>query len=103
MRATARAVWDIGTSDVTVVAGDDTARAALQRWSLPDASVNTDMSTEPDQIRTQVAALLAELPDIAPESIGPGHLDDIDIDDVARRLEQAHDVLVQALESVEKD
>ena len=34
VRATARAVWDIGTSDVTVVAGDDTARAALQRWSL---------------------------------------------------------------------
>lgn len=65
--------------------------------------MNTAMSTEPDQIRNQVAALLAELPDIAPESIGPGHLDDIDIDDVARRLEQAHDVLVQALESVEKD
>jgi hypothetical protein len=61
------------------------------------------MSTEPDQIRSQVAALLAELPDIAPESVGAGHLDDIDIDDVARRLEQAHDVLVQALESVEKD
>jgi hypothetical protein len=63
------------------------------------------MSTEPDQIRNRVAALLAELPDIAPESVGAGHLDDIDIDidDVARRLEQAHDVLVQALESVEKD
>ena len=65
--------------------------------------MNTAMSTEPDQIRNQVAALLAELPGIAHESIGPGYLDDIDIDDVARRLEQAHDVLVQALESVEKD
>jgi hypothetical protein len=61
------------------------------------------MSTEPEQIRDQVAALLAELPDIAPESVGPGHLDGIDFDDVARRLAQAHDVLVQALESVEKD
>ncbi len=34
VRATARAVWDTGTADVEVVAGDDTARAALQRWSL---------------------------------------------------------------------
>lgn len=34
VRATARAVWDSGTSNVTVVAGDDTARAALQHWSL---------------------------------------------------------------------
>ena len=65
--------------------------------------MNTAMSTDPDQIRNQVAALLAELPDIAPESVAAGHLDDIDIDDVARRLERAHDVLVQALESVEKD
>lgn len=56
------------------------------------------MTTDPDQIRTQVAALLAELPELPPES----H-DDSTIDDVARRLEQAHDVLVAALESVEKD
>lgn len=65
------------------------------------------MSTDPDQIRHQVAALLAELPEIAPESAGPGGLDDIDIDididAVASRLAQAHDVLVEALESVEKD
>jgi hypothetical protein len=60
------------------------------------------MSTDPQQIRNQVAALLAELPDIAPESADPGGVDDVNIDDVARRLEQAHDVLVQALESVEK-
>ena len=33
VRATARAVWDAGTPR-TVQAGDDTARAALQRWSL---------------------------------------------------------------------
>ena len=31
-------------------------------------SVNTDMSTEPDEIRARIAALLAELPDIE----GPG-------------------------------
>ena len=55
------------------------------------------MSTEPDAIRARIAALLAELPDIE----GPGSAE-IDIDGVATRLEQAHDLLVQALESVEK-
>jgi ribonucleotide monophosphatase NagD (HAD superfamily) len=33
VRATARAVWDADT-ELVVRAGDDTARAALQRWSL---------------------------------------------------------------------
>jgi uncharacterized membrane protein len=47
------------------------------------------MSTETDQIRTRIEALLAGLPD------------DADVDELARRLEEAHDVLVQALESVE--
>ena len=55
------------------------------------------MSTEPDAIRARIAALLAELPDIE----GPGAAD-VDIDGVATRLEEAHDLLVQALESVEK-
>ena len=31
------------------------------------ASVNTDMSTDPDQIRAQIAELLADLPDPAQE------------------------------------
>jgi HAD superfamily hydrolase (TIGR01450 family) len=34
VRATARAVWDTAQPNVEVIAGDDTARAALQRWSL---------------------------------------------------------------------
>jgi hypothetical protein len=55
------------------------------------------MSTEPDEIRSRIAALLAELPDME----GPGAAD-VDIDGVATRLEEAHDLLVQALESVEK-
>ncbi|OBK79619.1 hypothetical protein [Mycobacterium sp. 1274761.0] len=55
------------------------------------------MSTEPDQIRARIAALLAELPDI--EGYGA---EEVDIDSVAARLEEAHDLLVQALESVEK-
>ena len=60
-------------------------------------SVNTDLSTEPDDIRARIAALLAELPDIE----GPGS-SEVDIDCVASRWEDAHDLLVQALESVEK-
>lgn len=60
-------------------------------------SVISDMSTEPDAIRARIAALLAELPDLE----GPGSAE-VDIDSVAARLEEAHDLLVQALESVEK-
>ena len=51
--------------------------------------MNTDMSTEPDEIRARIAALLADLPDV-------------DIDSLAAKLEEAHDLLVYALESVEK-
>lgn len=54
------------------------------------------MSTEPDQIRAQVSELLADLP------VGDLDATDTDIDEVAARLEAAHDVLVHALESVEK-
>jgi hypothetical protein len=61
--------------------------------------VNTDMSTDPDQIRARVAELLADLPDPAQEGVD---LADADIDAIAARLEEAHDLLVQALESVEK-
>jgi hypothetical protein len=57
------------------------------------------MTTEPDQIRAQIDAALAELPSIGAEIT---ELADVDIDDMARRLEEAHDVLVHALESVEK-
>ncbi|MCV7250838.1 hypothetical protein HZU40_22685 [Mycolicibacterium fluoranthenivorans] len=54
------------------------------------------MSTDPEQIRTDIAALLAGLPD--PAVVG---VESLDIDAVAVRLEQAHDLLVRALESVE--
>lgn len=49
-------------------------------------------TTEPDQIRAQIDALLAELPAGA----------EADLDEIARGLSEAHDVLVHALESVEK-
>ena len=56
------------------------------------------MTTDPEQVRVQVDSLLAALPDASAE----GGLQGMEIDEVARRLEEAHDVLVQALESVEK-
>ena len=55
------------------------------------------MSTEPDEIRARIAALLAELPDVDGTDSA-----DVDIDSLAARLEEAHDLLVHALESVEK-
>lgn len=56
------------------------------------------MSNDPDQLSTQVAALLADLP--GPD--GAGDLADCDVDTVAARLEEAHDLLVQALAAVER-
>jgi hypothetical protein len=50
------------------------------------------MSNDPDQIRAQVAELLGE----------PADLSASELDAVAARLEEAHDLLVHALESVEK-
>jgi hypothetical protein len=56
------------------------------------------MINDPDRLRTQVAALLADLPG----QEDAGDLADCDIDTVAARLEQAHDLLVQALAAVER-
>jgi len=64
--------------------------------------VNTDMSTDPDQIRAKIAELLADLPDPAHEGSGFDEIADSQIDAIAARLEEAHELLVQALESVEK-
>ena len=57
------------------------------------------MSPDPDQIRAQIAELLADLPDPAQDGV---ELADAEIDALAARLEEAHELLVQALESVEK-
>ena len=59
--------------------------------------MNVEMTTDPDQIRAQVAALLAELPD--PNAEDAAH---VDVESIAARLEEAHDLLVRALESVER-
>jgi hypothetical protein len=52
------------------------------------------MTTDPDQIRLEIAALLTDLP--APDA------PDADVEAIAARLEEAHDLLVDALESVER-
>jgi len=56
-----------------------------------------DMTTDPDQIRTRVAELLAGLPH--PDASDAEH---VDVETIAARLEEAHDLLVRALESVER-
>jgi hypothetical protein len=53
------------------------------------------MTTDAHQIRAEIAGLLAHLPDTT-------DLGEVDIDAVAARLEEAHEMLVSALESVEK-
>jgi hypothetical protein len=59
--------------------------------------VSVEMTTDPDQIRARVQALLSELPD--PSAEDAAH---VDVESIAVRLEEAHDLLVQALESVER-
>ena len=60
------------------------------------------MTTNPEQIRAEIEALLAQLPDTAdPESLANG-LSLAELEEVARRLSEAHDVLLAALESAEK-
>jgi hypothetical protein len=57
------------------------------------------MTTDPEHIRAEIAELLSDLPDATADGTD---LAALDIDAVAARLEEAHDVLVRALESVEK-
>ncbi len=61
--------------------------------------MNGDMTTDPEQIRADIDAVLAQLPGIDPES---ADVTGVDIDAVGRQLEEAHQILVNALESVEK-
>lgn len=57
------------------------------------------MSTDPDGIRARIDAVLAELPDTTDVENMPA---EADLEELARRLSEAHDMLVQALESAEK-
>ena len=63
--------------------------------------MNTDPHTDPHRIRAEVDQVLSELPSIEPQ--GDTDTDaGLDIDAVGRRLEEAHQILVDARESVEK-
>jgi hypothetical protein len=57
------------------------------------------MNTDPDEIRARIDAVLAELPNLADAENAPA---EADLEELARRLSDAHDMLVQALESAEK-
>jgi hypothetical protein len=60
------------------------------------------MNTDPQQIRAQVDAVLADLPLLDLDFQANTETEVADIDAVGRRLEEAHQILVDALESVEK-
>jgi len=60
------------------------------------------MNSEMQDVRARIAAVLAELPGEAELADLPAHTDLGDFQALAQRLEEAHQVLVRALESVEK-
>ncbi|BBY20804.1 hypothetical protein [Mycobacterium stomatepiae] len=63
------------------------------------------MNIDPAQIRADIDNLLAQLPDLAdPENpeTGSRKFELAELEDIARRLSEAHDVLLAALESAEK-
>ncbi|HTX93732.1 MAG TPA: hypothetical protein VME67_02155 [Mycobacterium sp.] len=61
------------------------------------------MTIDPDQIRAEIGALLARLPEPgAGAEQAPLELRLAELEEIARRLSEAHDVLLAALESAEK-
>ncbi|CAM3206343.1 hypothetical protein MYCO108962_06510 [Mycobacterium colombiense] len=60
------------------------------------------MTIDPDEIRAEIDALLARLPQ-AGDTEDPEQVPSLDeLEEIARRLSEAHDVLLAALESAEK-
>jgi len=57
------------------------------------------MNIDPDQIRADIGALLAQLREPTDAENGPS-LAELEV--IARRLSEAHDMLLQALESAQK-
>jgi hypothetical protein len=72
-------------------ADDDAERSAMRRSGA--------ITTDPEEIRARIDAILAELPDPANLERMPS---EADLEELARQLSEAHDMLVQALESAEK-
>jgi hypothetical protein len=56
------------------------------------------MTIDPDQLRAEIDALVAQLPEPDTEH----QLSLPELEEIARRLSEAHDVLLRALESAEK-
>ena len=56
------------------------------------------MTIDPDQIRAEIDALVAQLPEPDAEH----DLSLAELEEIARRLSEAHNVLLRALESAEK-
>jgi hypothetical protein len=60
------------------------------------------MNIDPDEIRAEIDTLLARLPDPG-DADNPDKVPSLDeLEEIARRLSEAHDVLLAALESAEK-
>ena len=57
------------------------------------------MDIDPDQLRAEIDSLVARLPDAADTE---HDLSLAELEEIARRLSEAHDVLLRALESAEK-
>lgn len=60
------------------------------------------MNIDPDQIRADIDNLLAQLPELTDAQHRENGPSLAELEDIARRLSEAHDVLLQALESAEK-
>ncbi len=60
------------------------------------------MTTDPDQIRADIDALLAQLPEPGQPETAESGPSLAELEEIARRLSEAHDVLLRALESAEK-
>ncbi len=60
------------------------------------------MTIDPEQIRAEIDALLARLPEPGAQESPDDEPSLTELEDIARRLSEAHDVLLAALESAEK-
>ena len=60
------------------------------------------MTIDPEQIRAEIEALVAQLPKAADLENGADGPSLAELEEIARRLSEAHDVLMAALESAEK-